>query len=179
MRASAVQRGAHPSEAQIRQNVTEYCILPLGSAFVRSKAPFVKSLLLYGPKGCGKTLLAQAVANHTGAVFLNLSPSNLEGKFPEKNGLAKLMHMAFAVARAPQLGPAVIYLDEVETAHAFRPFFEDESGFPSLAKLERFLEVRSVRGSIRAALRHSNAALSACGAVLFVLAFGHALLELR
>ena len=103
-----------PSEAQIRQNVTEYCILPLGSAFVRSKAPFVKSLLLYGPKGCGKTMLAQAVANHTGAVFLNLSPSNLEGKFAEKNGPAKLMHMAFAVARAPQLGPAVIYLDEVE-----------------------------------------------------------------
>jgi len=45
---------------------------------------------------------------------LNLSPSNLTGKFAGKTGPTKLMHMAFAVARDPSMAPAVIYIDECD-----------------------------------------------------------------
>jgi hypothetical protein len=50
-----------------------------------------------------------------GALFFNLSPANVEGKFTDKGGAAKLLHMVFTVAREPIMGPSVIYIDEVST----------------------------------------------------------------
>ena len=80
-------------------------------------------------------------------------------------------------ARAGAPGPAC--LDHAHTRHAFRDFFDDaETGMPSLAKLERFLEVRSVRGSIRASFRRSNGALAAAGGALGLLALCAPSLEL-
>ena len=72
-----------------------------------------------------------------------------------------------------------IALDEVETSPAFREHFEDGLGRPSLERLERFLEVRSVRTSIRAQLRRSNASLAWLGAALLVLSGANFALELR
>jgi len=74
----------------------------------------VKSILLYGPSGSGKTMLAQAIAHHTGAMFLNISPSNLEKKFEGKTGPPKFVHMLMTVARNANMAPVVIYMDEVE-----------------------------------------------------------------
>lgn len=37
--------------------VMEYCVLPLTTEMVNENAPFIKSVLLYGGPGCGKTLL--------------------------------------------------------------------------------------------------------------------------
>jgi hypothetical protein len=48
-----------PCPAQVRQALTEYCILPLGSQFIHERAPYVKSALLYGAEKTGKTLMAQ------------------------------------------------------------------------------------------------------------------------
>jgi len=107
-----------PSMSQIRQNITEHIILPLGCSFLRIAAPYAKSVLLYGPSGSGKTMLTKAVAHHTGAIFVNLSPKILE-KLPRdlretKGGPTKLIHMAFAVARHPSFGPGLIYIDEID-----------------------------------------------------------------
>ncbi|CAK9091174.1 Dynein regulatory complex protein 11 (IQ and AAA domain-containing protein 1), partial [Durusdinium trenchii] len=107
-----------PSTTQIRQAITEQIILPLGCSFLRATAPYAKSVLLYGPRGSGKTMMAQAVAQHTRALFLNLSPEVLENvpkEFREgKSGPTRLVHMAFAVARHPDFAPAVIYIDEID-----------------------------------------------------------------
>ena len=70
-----------PSYPQIRQNLTEYAILPNGSKFVKSQTPHIRSILLYGPAGVGKTMLVEAVASHLNAIILDLSVTNVEGKF--------------------------------------------------------------------------------------------------
>lgn len=116
-----------PSMQQVRESVVTHGVMPLGSAAVRkgleefaadkgigAKPRAPRSILLYGPHGAGKTHLAQAIANSTGALFFNISAGNSDGKMQEKGGQAKLLHMAFEVAKDASLGPAVIYIDEVE-----------------------------------------------------------------
>eukprot|EP00756_Hemistasia_phaeocysticola_P041100 Hpha_TRINITY_DN16899_c4_g1::TRINITY_DN16899_c4_g1_i2::g.148697::m.148697 len=84
-----------PSMAQVRQAVTEYCILPLGSQTIYDlvEDPPVKeaeptgkkkkntgplngmTVLFYGSALSGKTMMSHAVATETGAAWFDLSPS--------------------------------------------------------------------------------------------------------
>lgn len=69
--ASAHQRAdipTDPSLAHVKECVTLYGILPQGSPYVKAHTPVVSSLLLYGPKGSGKTMLSQAIATATVSV---------------------------------------------------------------------------------------------------------------
>ena len=100
-----------PSMAQVRQQLTEYVVLPLGSKEVHTKAPLLKSVLLYGAAATGKTLLTHAAAAATGATFFNLSPRNTDSKYPG-SAVKLLIHMVFKVSRT--MAPAVIYIDEAE-----------------------------------------------------------------
>ena len=67
-----------PSMSQVRQSVTEYGILPLGSKVVHDLAPHHKSMLLYGPACSGKTMLTHAIVTESGSNYFNLSPANLQ-----------------------------------------------------------------------------------------------------
>ncbi|KAH6557819.1 hypothetical protein KP509_1Z091600 [Ceratopteris richardii] len=100
-----------PSLAQVRQLVTEYCVLPLASDFVHKNAPYAKSVLIYGGEGTGKTLLVHAACSAAGATFINLSPRNTDGKYPGSQ-LGKMLQMAFKIARI--MAPTIIYIDEAE-----------------------------------------------------------------
>ncbi|XP_077664914.1 IQ and AAA domain-containing protein 1-like [Eretmochelys imbricata] len=101
-----------PSVMDIRQNITLYAILRLGSPTVHELAPLVKSILLAGPAGTGKKMLVHAVCTETGANLFDLSPDNLVGKYPGKAGLSMLMHMVFKVARLMQ--PSVVWIGNAE-----------------------------------------------------------------
>ena len=102
-----------PSFQQLRAFFTESYILPLGSAFVHSAtSPPLQSLLLFGPQGSGKTLVAKCIAKESGAVWFDLSARQMEKKLGTRAEIAKLVHIIFAVAR--QLAPAVLYLDEAD-----------------------------------------------------------------
>lgn len=117
---------AEPSMAQLREALLHYAVLPLSSAPLRKSVNeycaaynlcggrLPRSLLLYGPHGAGKTHLTHAIANATGALVINLSAANVDGKFAAKGEHAKLLHMAFEVAKDPAFGPVVIYIDGVE-----------------------------------------------------------------
>ena len=110
----------NPSMAQLRASLTEYCILPNGlSSTVRKEIDEtnnVRSLLLYGPKGSGKTMMVQAIANELGALFINLSAERLKGNplWEGKQGPTKVIHMAFTVAKDPTYAPVVIYIDDAQ-----------------------------------------------------------------
>ncbi|XP_029394861.1 dynein regulatory complex protein 11 isoform X2 [Mus pahari] len=101
-----------PSLLDVRQLITLYGILPLGSAEVHERAPLVKSLLLAGPSGVGKKMLVHAICTETGANLFNLSASNIAGKYPGKTGLQMMMHLVFKVAR--QLQPSVVWIQDTE-----------------------------------------------------------------
>lgn len=67
-------------------------------------------VLLYGPPGCGKTMLVRALAATTGARFLVVSPSCLMRKYVGETNLN--VRALFSVAR--KLAPCVIFVDELD-----------------------------------------------------------------
>uniref|UniRef100_A0A3B4ZVS1 IQ motif containing with AAA domain 1 n=1 Tax=Stegastes partitus TaxID=144197 RepID=A0A3B4ZVS1_9TELE len=101
-----------PSLADVRQVLSLYAVLPLGSQLVHEKAPLIKAMLLAGPSGVGKKMLVHAVCQETGSTMFDLSPLNTAGKYPGKSGVAMMLHLVFKVARLLQ--PSVIWIDDAE-----------------------------------------------------------------
>jgi len=69
-----------------------------------------KGILLYGPSGTGKTLLAKAVAASTDSTFIEIVGSELVQKFIGEG--AKLVKDIFKLAREKQ--PSIIFIDELD-----------------------------------------------------------------
>ncbi|WP_254860971.1 proteasome-activating nucleotidase Pan1 [Natronomonas gomsonensis] len=73
-------------------------------------------VLLHGPPGTGKTMLAKAVANQTDATFIKMAGSELVHKFIGEG--AKLVRDLFELARQEE--PAVVFIDEIDAIAAKR-----------------------------------------------------------
>lgn len=69
-----------------------------------------RGVLLYGPPGCGKTMLARAVASDAGAALLDVRASTLSDKYYGETN--KLVRAVFTLAA--KLAPCVIFMDEVD-----------------------------------------------------------------
>uniref|UniRef100_A0A4W3I7D6 Fidgetin n=1 Tax=Callorhinchus milii TaxID=7868 RepID=A0A4W3I7D6_CALMI len=69
-----------------------------------------KSLLFFGPRGTGKTLLGRCIASQLGATFCRISGSALISKWLGEGD--KILHASFLVARCRQ--PSVIFISEVD-----------------------------------------------------------------
>lgn len=68
-------------------------------------------VLLYGPPGCGKTLLAKAVANESGANFISVKGPELLDKYVGES--EKAVRLVFERARASS--PCVVFFDELDS----------------------------------------------------------------
>ncbi|MEO3992694.1 MAG: proteasome-activating nucleotidase [Desulfurococcaceae archaeon TW002] len=75
-----------------------------------------KGILLYGPPGCGKTLLAKAVAGESNATFISLVASELAQKFVGEG--ARIVREVFSFAR--KKAPAIVLIDELDAIGAKR-----------------------------------------------------------
>ncbi len=75
-----------------------------------------KGVLLYGPPGCGKTLLAKAIAHETNATFIRLVASELAQKFIGEG--ARIVREVFELAR--KKAPSIIFIDEIDAIAARR-----------------------------------------------------------
>ncbi|XP_017768900.1 PREDICTED: ATPase family AAA domain-containing protein 1-B-like [Nicrophorus vespilloides] len=96
------------------QELRETVILPIQrkELFADSQltqAP--KGVLLHGPPGCGKTLIAKATAKEAGTRFINLDVSILTDKWYGES--QKLAAAVFSLAI--KLQPCIIFIDEIDS----------------------------------------------------------------
>ncbi|KAF3688250.1 IQ and AAA domain-containing protein 1 [Channa argus] len=101
-----------PSLSDVRELITLYAVLPLGSQAVLERFPMAKTLLLVGPSGVGKKMLVQAICTETGAHLFHLSHANLSHTYPGRRGATYLLHLVFKVAA--ELQPSVIWIEDAE-----------------------------------------------------------------
>ncbi|OLS22802.1 MAG: Proteasome-activating nucleotidase [Candidatus Heimdallarchaeota archaeon LC_3] len=97
-----------------------------------------KGVLLYGPPGSGKTLIAKAIASETNASFISVVGSELVQKYIGEG--ARLVRDLFQFAR--KKAPAIIFIDELDAIGARRTEIST-SGDREVARtlLQLFVEI--------------------------------------
>lgn len=105
------------------RRVREIIELPLRypEVFARLGIDAPKGVLLYGPPGCGKTLIARAVAHETDARFFSINGPEIIGKFYGESE----SHLRAIFDQAAQQAPSIIFIDEID---AIAPKREDLGG---------------------------------------------------
>jgi len=70
-----------------------------------------RGILMYGPPGCGKTLIARAVANETGAFFFLINGPEIMSKLAGESEA----NLRKAFEEAEKNAPAIIFIDEIDS----------------------------------------------------------------
>lgn len=105
---------------EVKKQIHKKIILPFQkpSIFQRFKKQVGGGILLYGPPGCGKTLLARATAGECHAQFFNVEISDIMDMYIGES--ERKLHAIFEKARADS--PSVLFFDEVEALGGKRQY---------------------------------------------------------
>jgi SpoVK/Ycf46/Vps4 family AAA+-type ATPase len=108
---------------ELKESVIYPLTMPHLYASTSSLLTAPSGVLLYGPPGCGKTMLAKALASESGACFINLHISTLTEKWYGDSN--KLVNAVFSLAR--KLQPAIVFIDEIDAVLGTRRSGEHEA----------------------------------------------------
>ncbi|MFX1357718.1 MAG: AAA family ATPase [Promethearchaeota archaeon] len=126
-----------------KQAVREAIVLPMvkPQLFTGARKPW-SGILLFGPPGCGKTLLAKAAATECGATFFNVSSADLLSKWLGES--EKLISSLFKVARIK--APSLIFMDEIDSVTTTRGSGH-EGGGERRVKTQLLQEIQGVKST--------------------------------
>ena len=104
----------------VKQELKEAVELPIKNPAVFAQMGInpPKGVLLYGPPGCGKTLLAKAVAGETEANFISVKGPEIMSKWVGES--EKAIREIFRKAR--QVSPCIVFIDELDSIAPRRGF---------------------------------------------------------
>jgi len=128
------------------QRVREMVELPLRhpELFQRLGIDPPKGVLLHGPPGCGKTLLARAVANESEANFFSINGPEIMSKFYGESE-ARLREI---FQQAQQNSPGIIFIDELDAIAPKREEVTGEVERRVVAQLLALMDGLAGRGNI-------------------------------
>ncbi|HSQ48261.1 MAG TPA: CDC48 family AAA ATPase [Candidatus Deferrimicrobiaceae bacterium] len=111
---------------EVKQHLKEAVEWPIKTPEIFTKLGIrpPKGILLYGPPGCGKTLLARAVATESEANFISIKGPEVFSKWVGES--EKAIREVFRKAR--MAAPAVIFLDEIDSLTPRRGMGMSDSG---------------------------------------------------
>ncbi|MHA1456037.1 MAG: CDC48 family AAA ATPase [Promethearchaeota archaeon] len=128
------------------ERVREMVELPLRhpSLFKRLGIDPPKGVLLRGPPGCGKTLLARAVANESEAHFISINGPEIMSKFygESEKKLRKLFE------EAEEKSPSIIFIDEIDAIAPKRETVTGEVERRVVAQLLALMDGLHGRGKV-------------------------------
>ncbi len=99
-----------------------------------------RGILLYGPPGCGKTLLAKAIATESEANFISVKGPEIFNKWVGES--EKAIREIFRKAR--QAAPCIIFFDEIESIIPRKDLVDDSSGVTNRVSSQLLSEMDGV-----------------------------------
>ncbi|MBY9006606.1 MAG: CDC48 family AAA ATPase [Candidatus Lokiarchaeota archaeon] len=111
---------------ELKQRLIEAVDWPLShpNIFIRMGISPPKGILLYGPPGCGKTLLARAIATESKANFISIKGPELLSKWVGES--EKAIREVFR--KAKMAAPCIIFFDEFDSIAPSRGRYNSDSG---------------------------------------------------
>ena len=103
-----------------------------------------KGVILWGPPGCGKTLIAKAIANETGAHFISINGPEIMSKFYGESE-ARLREI---FKEAEENAPSIIFIDELDAIAPKRSEVTGEVERRVVSQLLALMDGLKTRGQV-------------------------------